>query len=126
MATDPWAEVYLAALEYCGSRVTAPEHLGEPILVSTFQKTLVYPPCVIKPGMPVVDLIVQSDGVWIVSCRRGMNVALSSSFHRFPTLFGEPFLAGQQGAEWRESVDIDLTVALDQLRQLGLSGTASP
>jgi hypothetical protein len=122
---DPWAGVYYDALEFCGSLVAAPEHYGSPVFVSMLERTVVHPPCRIKPGMPVIDLIVQSDGVVIALGRRGGSQSFSASFHRFPTLFGEPFLSGRQGAEWRESLDIDLAVALGQLRQLGQTSTST-
>ena len=128
--TDPWDEVYLDALDYCGSRVAAPAHYGSPILVSMLEKTgvrtLVYPPCVLRPGMPVVDLVVQPDGVTVVSRRHRVDGLLSSTFHRFPLLCGGPTLSGWQGAQWHEALDIDLTVALLLLPPLAGSALAGP
>jgi hypothetical protein len=100
--TDPYADAVRIGLEVCGKLATA--HIGEPV---------VYPPLLLLPGTPVVELIVESAGVHVVTSRRGhYGVLTEPVLIRFPVVDGVPCLAGLSLDVWREAVDCALTAAL--------------
>lgn len=117
---EPYIPAQFKALEICGSLACAPHRIGAPVLVSDATDVVCWPPREIVPGAPVVDLIVQSDGAWILTERRGLPGLLTEpEFFPYPMVDGAPCLTGWQGGIWRERVDIGLTVALDQLHAPG-------
>lgn len=130
MSTDAHLAAYRAALEFCGSLVTKPANLGSPILVCTLEQAhaVVRPPRVIDPGDPVVELVVQLDGVVAISgLRMRLHVQhFAAAF--FPYPLGPdrlPVLTGWQGAAWCEAVDVWVTAALPLLPASG-SALAGP
>lgn len=124
MTTDASAEAYRAALEFCGWLVTKRKNYGAPLLVCEFEpeNTIVYPPRLVLAGTPVVELVVQSDAVVAISCRRLCPhiKPFAVAFHRYP--LGPdylPVLTGWQAAAWREALDVWVTAALSLLPAAG-------
>jgi hypothetical protein len=109
--TDPYADAVRIGLEVCGKLATA--HIGSPVLVGVAEQTVVYPPLLLLPGTPVVELIVESAGVHVVTSRRGhYGVLTEPVLIRFPVVDGVPCLSGLSLDVWREAVDCALTAAL--------------
>lgn len=121
--SDGFVETFGAARDFCESRVTAPHLHGTPIIVcSTLDADVVFPPLEVTVGMPVVELVVASDGVWVIASRFRDRVARPfwSVFHRYPLgPDGVPSLAAQAGADWRTHLDIDVAVAVGLLPATG-------
>lgn len=110
----------LMALAVCHALTVSTDlaraHVGQPVLVcDTFGQVQHWPAYLRDwPGQPVVEMVVQSDGVFLVSKRRGHPIALRTEFVRYPTFGGVPDPVALYGS-WRESLDSVLALALATL-----------
>lgn len=121
MTTDAYT-VADRALEVCGAMVTDPKRIGAPVLVRDGREPVLYPPVELREGVPVVALIVLSDGVFVVSERYRVHGFTAAAFFAYPKCTD---MKGWPGALWREQVDVYLTAALSLLPAAG-SALAGP
>jgi hypothetical protein len=114
---EPYIPAAHRALEICGSLACAPHRIGAPVLVRDGRQAVLYPPVQLPNGTPVVVLVVQSDGVAVLSERlRCYGLLAEPRFIPYPPgPAGAPWLTGWPDAFWSEQVDVWLTVALKGL-----------
>ena len=108
------------ALEICGRLATAECRIGAPVLVRDGRQAVLYPPILLPQGVPMVVLVVQSDGVIVLAERHRLYGVLG-----LPRFFRYPTGAGWPDALWTERVDVWLTAALKGLPAAG-HAPASP
>lgn len=117
--SDPLVQAVWHAMDVCDSLAGA--HVGEPVLVSDIQKVTRWPAWPIRTGDAVVDLVVLTDGVWVVSEVRGRKV-LEATHVPYPTAdpeTGVPDPVRVVSLQWREALDGVLTSALARLPERG-------
>lgn len=128
MATDvcdAYGTAYLRALEFCGSLVGMPRSPGSAkVIVYVLEReavpedlrALVVPPFVYA-GDPVVNLVVQADGVHAVACLHHLpHRVIAEEFFAYPaSADGLPDLGGPTGVAWRASVDTWIAAAVELL-----------
>ena len=123
--TDPFAKAVKVAIETCKELANSDPHHGRPVLVSDMRGPVSWPLLPITPDMPVVNLIVQSDGVWMVTARRRDAYVLTEPrFFRYQMINRVPCMSGFSLGEWREEVGCALTAALANLPAAGSARTS--
>jgi hypothetical protein len=118
MTTDPMALAVWHALDVCCALAAA--HVGAPVAVSDIRATVRHPRRPIYAGDALVDLVVLSDGVMVVSEVRGRE-ALGAVHVPYPTVGGTsvPDPVAVFSRSWYEALDSVLSTALARLPEQG-------
>lgn len=122
---DPFDSLTLTGLEVCGALATSAKYAGQPILVGDLLTRVQFPQVPPVVGAPVVELIVTTAGVDIVTTRWGVGRVvdtdwkLKAQFVPFTLIDGVPCMGGSFEDAWRDEVDNALAGALHRLHAFG-------
>ena len=107
-AVDPLALAIWHGMDVCQD--LAREHAGVPILIKNTAGVACSPDSPIPHHRPVVDLLVTTDGVWVIAYLPAGAYVLDKVFARFPADRAQIF-----GREYRQELDAALTTVIETL-----------